>query len=137
MKIINDPKSSKTIATISKEGRIHTIFMGSMSAFSYDQLAFAHILMKRTQLNLIDMHKKGELVSVSVTLEQTSYEIMAKVGEYHTAGPTYEKMIKELTRLGVKEGLDKHGIKVRGVWILEPMEVWNQSPGPNAGTRVV
>jgi hypothetical protein len=137
MMLVNDPKSSKTIATLSKEGRIHTIYMGSMSAFSPDQLTFAHLLMKRTHQNLIEMQRSGGLVSVSVTLGQVSYEIMAKVKEYHTSGPTYDKMIETLTRLGIKEGLDKYGIKVRGVWIIEPVEVWNQGPGPNAGTRIV
>lgn len=137
MMLVNDPKASKTISTLSKEGRIHTIYMGSMSAFSPDQLAFAHLLMKRTHQNLKEMEKNGGLVSVSVTLEQASFEIMAKVKEYHTSGPTYDRMIEALTRLGIKEGLDKYGIKVQGVWILEPVEVWNQGPGPKAGTRIV
>jgi hypothetical protein len=137
MLLINDPKTSKTISTISKEGRIHTIYMGSLSAFSPDQLAFAHLLMKRTHQNLIEMQKGGGMVSVSVTLGQASYEIMAKVKEYHTGGPTYDKMIETLTRLGIKKGLDKYGIKVQGVWILELVEVWNQGPGPKAGTRIV
>jgi hypothetical protein len=135
--LVNDPKSSKTIATLSKEGRIHTIYMGSMSVFSPDQMAFAHLLMKRTHRNLMEMQKSGSLVSVSVTLGQTSYEIMAKIKDYHTSGPTYDKMIETLTRQGIKEDLDKYGIKVQGVWILEPVEVWNQGPGPKVGTRAV
>jgi uncharacterized protein len=137
MKIVNNPKSSKTIATESNEGRIHTIYMGSMTALSPEMLAFAHILMKRTHQNLRGMKGRGDLVSVSVTLEQVSYEIMAKVGEYQTSGPVYDMMIDVLTRQGVKEGLDKYGLEVLGVWTLEPMEVWNQSPGPGAGTRVL
>jgi hypothetical protein len=137
MRVVNDPKASKTIATKSSEGRIHTIWMGSLMAFSNDQLVFAHLLMKRTHQNLQEMKKKGDLVSVSVTLEQASYEIMANVMEYQTSGPLYDKMIEALTKLGIKEGLDKYGIKVLGVWVLEPVEVWNQGPGPKAGTKIV
>jgi len=137
MRVVNDPKASKTIATKSSEGRIHTIWMGSLMAFSPDQLVFAHLLMKRTHQNLQEMKKNGDLVSVSVTLEQASYEIMAKVKEYRTSGPLYDKMIEALTRLGIKEGLDKYGIKVLGVWVLDPVEVWNQGPGPNVGTKIV
>jgi hypothetical protein len=137
MRVVNDPKASKTIATKSSEGRIHTIWMGSLMAFTNDQLVFAHLLMKRTHQNLQEMERKGDLVSVSVTLDQTSYEIMAKVMEYRTSGPLYDKMIEALMRLGIKEGLDKYGIKVLGVWVLEPVEVWNQGPGPKAGTKIV
>jgi hypothetical protein len=137
MRVVNDPKASKTIATKSNEGRIHTIWMGSLMAFSHDQLVFAHLLMKRTHQNLQEMQKKEDLVSVSVTLEQASYEIMAKAREYRTSGPLYDKMIEALMRLGIKEGLDKYGIKVLGIWVLEPVEVWNQGPGPKAGTRIV
>jgi hypothetical protein len=137
LKVINNPKSSRTIATESTEGRIHTIFMGSLTALSPGKLSFAHILMKRTHQNLRAMKERGELVSVSVTLEQISYEVMALVGEYLTSGPTYDEMISVLTRLGVKESLDKYGMEVLGVWTLEPMELWNQSPGPCAGTRLL
>jgi hypothetical protein len=92
--------------------------------------------MKRTNQNLGEMKKGGEPVSVSVTLGQASYEIIAKVESYQTSGLAYDKIIEELERSGVKEGLDKYGMKGHGVWVLEPMEVWNESPGPSAGTRV-
>ena len=136
MILINDPKSSKTISTLSREGRIHTIYMGSMMAISSDRLAFAHILMKRTNRNLGEMREKGDPVSVSVTLGQASYEIIAKVEEYQTSGLAYDIIIEALMRSGVKEGLDRYGMKVHGVWILKPVEVWNESPGPSAGTRI-
>jgi hypothetical protein len=135
--LINDPKSSKTISTSTKGGRIHTIYMGSMMAISSDHLAFAHILMKRTNQNLGEMKEGGEPVSVSITLGQASYEIIAKVESYQTSGPAYNRIVEELERSGVKEGLDRYGMKVHGVWVLEPIEVWNESPGPSAGTRVV
>ena len=137
LKLVNNPMSSKTIATINPEGRIHTIYMGSMTALSSNMMAFAHILMKRTQSNLEEIKKNDGLVSVLVTLDQVSYEIMAKVRDYERSGPVYDAMMDVLVRLGVKESLDKYGMEVHGVWILDPMEVWNQSPGPGAGTRIM
>jgi hypothetical protein len=97
--------------------------MGSMMALSIDKLAFAHILMKRTNQNLGEMKKKTDLVSVSVTLGQASYEIIAKVIEYQTSGQAYDMIIESLMRSGIKEDLDRYGLKVHGVWILEPVEV--------------
>jgi hypothetical protein len=137
MKIVNDPKTARTISTRSPDGRIHTIFMGSMIASSPDELMFAHILMKRTQMNLEDMKNRGDLVSVSVTLEQASYEIMATVGDYQTSGPNVDHMIEVLKQLGVMERLERYGMKVYGIWTLIPQEIWEQSPGPRAGTRMV
>jgi hypothetical protein len=137
MSLVNDSKASKTISTISTEGRRHTIYMSSLMAISANQLAFARILMKRTNQNLEEMKKRGDTVSVSVTLGRASYKIIAKVEIYQTSGPVYDKVIEALKLSGVMEGLDKYGMKVQGVWALEPVEVWNESPGPVAGTRVV
>jgi len=134
--LVNDPKASKTFSTKSVLGRIHTIFVGSMLAVSPDQLAFAHILMKRTNQNLLDM-RKNDLLSVSVTLGMTSYEIIAKVKESRTSGPIYDMVVEALTRSDVEGNLVRYGMRVHGVWIIEPVEVWNESPGPSAGTRVV
>ena len=137
MLLINDPKASKTISTISTERRRHTVFISSLMALSVNQLALAHILMKRTNQNLEDMKKSGEPVSVSVILGRVSYKIIAKVESYQTSGPIYDEVTEALKLSGEMDGLDKYGMKVHGVWALEPMEVWDESPGPSAGTRVV
>lgn len=104
---------------------------------SPDELVFAHIMMKRTHRNLEDMKSKGELVSVSVTLESASYEIMTAVGEYLTSGPKVERMLGILTQAGIMKLVEGMGMKLLGVWTLIPEEVWDQRPGPQAGTRIV
>ncbi len=137
LKVINDPKSHKTIATRFPDGRIHTIYMGSLMALSPEELVFAHILTKRTHKNLQEMQMTGELVSISVTLDRTSYEIMTKVNGYHTSGPTYDQVMGSMEKSGFKQYLDHLKMKVYGVWSFKPIEVWNQSATKEAGTRIV
>lgn len=111
--------------------------MGSLMAPSPDELEFARIMMKRTHRNLEDMKNEGELVSVSVTKEWASYEIMTAVGDYLTSGPRVEHMLKVLEQAGVMERVEGMGMRLLGVWTLVPEEVWDQRPGPQAGTRIV
>ncbi|MDW5562382.1 MAG: hypothetical protein SA339_04075 [Methanomassiliicoccus sp.] len=136
-RVVNDPKASKTIATKFPDGKIHTIYMGSLISSSPDELVFAHILMKRTQQNLENMKREDELVSVLVTLESASYEIMVKVGDYLTSGPKVDDMVEVLKAQGIMERMERFGMKLLGIWILIPEEIWDQRPGPHAGTRIV
>jgi hypothetical protein len=55
--------------------------------------------MKRTHWNLEEMRNTGRLVSVSVTQEHVSYEIMARVRHYETSGPIYDAMIEVLKKI--------------------------------------
>jgi hypothetical protein len=137
MRVVNDLRAAKTIATRFPDGRVHTIYMGSLMAPTPEELMFAHIMMKRTHKNLQDMKSKRELISVSVTLEYASYEIMTAVGEYLTSGPKVENMLEVLTRAGIMERVEGMGMELLGVWTLIPEEVWDQRPGPQAGTRIV
>lgn len=137
MRVVNDIKAAKTIATRFPDGRVHTIYMGSLIAPSPDELVFAHIMMRRTHENLKDMKGKGELVSVSVTLGYESYEIMTSAGEYLTSGPKVDGMRGMLEKAGVMDKVEGMGMKLLGVWTLTPQEVWDQRPGPQAGTRIV
>jgi hypothetical protein len=137
LRVVNDIKAAKTIATRFPNGRVHTIYMGSLIAPTPDELVFAHIMMKRTHENLRDMKTKGELVSVSVTLGSESYEIMAAVGEYLTSGPKVDSMREMLGKAGIMDKVEEMGMRLLGVWTLIPMEVWDQRPWPQAGTRLV
>ena len=98
MKLMNEPGTSKTISTRSEDGTIHTIYMGSMTAFSADQICMAHVLMKRSQQNLIEMEKSGDPISISITNGMASYEVMAQVNGYQTSGQAFDMMIDALQR---------------------------------------
>jgi hypothetical protein len=128
IKILNDPKSTKVLGTKTPEGDIHMIPVGSLMAPKPDMIAFGAILMKRTSNNLENMKRKGELASVLVVKDMVSYEVRAEVKDYQTSGEMLDRMNAELKKLG---------LSARGVWILEPKEVWDQSAGPGAGKRIV
>jgi predicted CopG family antitoxin len=128
IKIINDPKSIKFLGTKTPEGRIHMICVGSMMTPKPDMIVFGTILMKRTYNNLENMKKKGESVSILIAKERNSYEIIAEIKDYQTSDEMLDKINAELKRIG---------LSAKGIWILEPKEVWNQSASPDARKRIV
>ena len=127
MKVINDPKASKVLATKSPEGVIHVIHVGSIIAPDPNTIAFASIFMKKTTGNLAEMKKKNELASVLVILGMEAYQIKSRIKGYGTSGPLFEKLSEEIK---------KFGLRVRCVWTLEPVEIWNQSASYEAGKKI-
>jgi hypothetical protein len=125
---VNNPKAGKTLATVRADGTPHIIQVGSVMAPSPDMIAFGAILMKETGKNLEATKKAGKMVSVLVTVEMKSYQVHAKVKDYATSGPLFDKMNEVLKGLG---------LKANGVWTLEPAEVWNQSASYEAGKKMV
>jgi hypothetical protein len=124
----NNPKAGKTLATVRGDGTPHIIQVGSVMAPSPEMIAFGAILMKETGKNLEATKKAGKMVSVLVTQEMKSYQVHAKVKDYVTSGPLFDKMNEVLKGLG---------LKANGVWTLEPEEVWNQSASYEAGKRIL
>ena len=128
LKVLNDDASIRVLATKSKDGDVHAIQVGSLKAPAPDTIIVGAILMKRTGKNLESMKAKGELVSILAGTQKESYEIRAKAKDFVTAGPMYDQM---------NAALQKMGLKASGVWVLEVKEVWNQSAGYSAGTKMV
>jgi hypothetical protein len=95
---------------------------------SPDMIAFGAILMKETGKNLEAAKKDKKKVTVLVTFEMKSYQVNAKVKDYVTSGPLFDKMNEVLKGLG---------LKANGVWTLEPTDVWNQSATYEAGKKMV
>ncbi len=128
LKIVNEIGAVKTLATMFPgERRLHTIQMGSLTAVSADRLIFGRVLTRRSHANLVEMKENSELASVLVNFEKRSYEIMAKPLEYAESGDVLDK---------INDILKPIGVKAFGVWTLEPVEVWNQCPGPWAGNKM-
>jgi uncharacterized protein len=128
VRLINDPESSRVLATHGKDGNIHAVQLGSIKAVSPSMIVLGAILMKHSSENLEAMKKKGELVSILAMKKIESYQVKAKVKDYQTSGPAFEKMDAVIKQMG---------LTLRGVWILEPAEVWNQSANYEAGKRIV
>jgi hypothetical protein len=128
MNTINDPNAFKVLATISDSGDVHAIQIGAMAAPAPGMIAVGAILMQHTSKNLENMQKENKMASVIMGKETDSYQVKTNIQAYQTEGPVFDAMETEVKKLG---------LDLRGVWILEPVEVWNQSASYDAGKRMV
>lgn len=122
--LFNSDQAVKVLATTSRNGMLHLVPLGSLRAPAPDTLVFAVILAKETHVNMEEALKNGGYVSALAVKGGEAYQVRCKAKAYVTSGPAYDTM---------NEALKARGMKAAGVWVLEPVEVLNQSPGPNAG----
>lgn len=125
--LFNDDQAVKVLATLSGNGMLHAVPLGSLRAVAPDTLVFANILAKETHANMSAALKTGGYASALVVKGGESYQVRCKARAYVTSGPAYDLM---------NEALKTRGMKAAGVWLLEPVEVLNQSPGPDAGKKM-
>jgi hypothetical protein len=122
--LFNNDQAVKVLATLSKNGMLHAVPLGSLRAPAADTIVFANILAKETHANLEETLKKDGYVTALAVKGGESYQVRCKAKAYITSGPAYDQM---------NEALKARGMKAAGVWLLTPAEVLNQSPGQNAG----
>lgn len=127
MKLVNDPATVKILATSDASGNVHAIQVGSLAAPSADMLIFGAILMKSTGKNLEEMKASGKKMSILVSGGKESYSISAAIKECQTSGPVVD---------GMNENLKALHLHANGVWIVEPVEVFDQSASQNAGSKI-
>ena len=125
--LLNDPQAIKIIASKSDEHKLHAVPLGSISAPNTTTIMLGKILMKETHANLERAVSKGDLVSILAVKGGEAYQVRCKVGEFATKGPIFD---------GLSAALKAKNMPLFGVWLLEPTEVIDQSPGPNAGKDI-
>ena len=131
--LFNDPAAIKVLATCSPENVVHVIPVGSMGAPDPNTIVFAAIFMKEAHENLKKAKENGALVSVLAAkavmdeMKLLGFQARCNVNKFDTAGPVY---------IGLRDALKKLGLEIRGAWILEPVEVINQSVGPDVGKTI-
>lgn len=123
--IINDPQAVKVLSTSSGEGMLHSVPLGSLSAPGPNVIALGKILIKETHANLEKALSNGGNVSVLAVKGGEAYQIRCKPKAFNTDGPIFQAMKEKLPNM-----------PLTGVWLLEPFEIINQSPGPDAGKRL-
>ncbi len=128
VKAINNEKNPTVLATVDADGNPHVIEAGSIRAPSNEMMIVAAILMKRTDKNLESMKKDSKIASFLVLDGMKSYEVRCKVMDFVTSGPLFD---------AVAEKIKQMGMTFRGVWTFAPIEVYNQSASPEAGTKMV
>ena len=79
-----------------------------------------------TQWENLEDEGDGALASVLVSRHRV-YLVLGKVKDANTSGPLFDKMNEELAKLKMS---------ARCVWTIEPVEVWDQSASPKAGTKI-
>lgn len=123
MALLNDQEATKVLTSVSAEGIPHSIVVGSTMAPQDDMVCAAEIMMQNTAKNL----EANSNVTVLVVKGMESYQVKAKVKARQTEGPLFDN---------VKAELEKIGLPCRGVWLFEPLEVYNQSAGADAGKKM-
>lgn len=123
IKLLNNKEATKVLTSVSKTGIPHSVVIGSTMAPQSDLICAAEVMMHTTAENL----KNSSNVAVLVVKGMESYQVIGKVKDHQTEGSLFETVKKELEKLG---------LPCKGVWLFEPLEVYDQSAGPNAGKRI-
>ena len=128
--LYNDPAAIKVLATKSGEN-LHVIPLGSLRVIDANTIVCATIYMREAHENLLAASETGSKVSTLAVKAgpggpPQAYQVRCRVKAFATSGPLFE---------GMKETIKKMGMEIRGVWILEPLEVLAQI-GPNAGKKI-
>ncbi|MBM5804941.1 MAG: hypothetical protein FJZ49_02580 [Candidatus Verstraetearchaeota archaeon] len=129
--LYNDPATLKVLATRSGEN-LHVIPLGSLRAPDANTIVCATIHMREAHENLQTAAETGTIVSTLAVkvvpgAPPQAYQVRCRVRSFVTSGPLFE---------GMREVIKKMGLDIRGVWVLEPTEVLNQFPGPQAGKKI-
>jgi len=117
------PESVKVLVTADKSGVPHAIVCGSIIAVDSKTLAVGEVLMKVSSKNLA----ANPNVAILAVKGLESYLVNAKVRARMTDGPVFT---------GMNEHLAKMKLRASAVWIFDPVSVYNQSAGPDAGKKL-
>jgi hypothetical protein len=126
--LLNERSAAKVLGTKSAKGEVHIINVGGAGALDPETIYIGEIFMKVTGQNLHDAKKDGSKVSVLVSKGYQSFEIKASVKDHATSGPVFEKM------KGIFASMK---FDLKGLWLLKPEEIWNQSPTWDAGRKII
>ncbi|MCQ2055962.1 MAG: hypothetical protein MJY64_00600 [archaeon] len=119
--IIASKEAIKVLGTVSSDGIPHAIVCGSFFATPDGKVGVGEILMKRAAENL----KKTKKATLLVEKDHASFELI----------------LKDATRLTGKELTDFNGklppkLQARALWMFDVSEIWDESAGPTAGSKI-
>jgi hypothetical protein len=128
MALVNDRAAAKILGTKTGKGDVHLINVGGSGAIDPETMFVGEIFMKASGENLKLAKSDGSRVSVLCSKGMESYEIRCSVKDHLTSGPVFDKM---------KEQFKAMKFDLKGVWLLKPEEVWNESPTWDGGRKIV
>ena len=123
MELIAAKETVKILVTSSSEGQPHAIVCGSIFATPDGKAGVGEILMKRASKNLKDTGK----VAIAIAAGPKAYEIILKNPVRSDSGPVFDDMKAKMAAVN---------LQCFAVWTFDVAEIWDESAGPTAGTKV-
>jgi len=122
--LLADKASTKVLVTVSDAGQPHAIVCGSIFVGPDGAtVGVGEILMKRAKANLAATGK----AAISVTAGPKSFELVLKNPKRADSGPVFENL---------KAAMAAMNLPCFAVWTFDVCEVWDESAGPTAGTKI-
>ncbi|AMK13425.1 hypothetical protein AUP07_0369 [methanogenic archaeon mixed culture ISO4-G1] len=123
MELIAAKETVKILVTSSSEGQPHAIVCGSIFATPDGKAGVGEILMKRASKNLKDTGK----AAIAIAAGPKAYEIILKNPVRSDSGPVFDDMKAKMAAVN---------LPCFAVWTFDVAEIWDESAGPTAGTKV-
>ncbi|MBW1850913.1 MAG: pyridoxamine 5'-phosphate oxidase family protein [Deltaproteobacteria bacterium] len=128
MKEIFNNQEVIALSTCSGEGVPNVVPMSAKKILDDDTILLSDQFFGKTLKNL----KENPKASVATWDGLEGYQIKGSV-TIETSGPVFEKTVQWIDEMGKKHGLP---LKCKGAVILKIEEIFNVSPGPEAGIKV-
>ena len=129
MKEIFNNQQAIALSTCSREGVPNVVPMSAKKILDDDTILLSDQFFNKTIKNLRDNPK----ASIAIWDNMEGYQIKGAV-TIETSGQIFEETAKWIDEMGKQLGLP---LKCKGAVILKIEEIFNVSPGPKAGEKVV
>ncbi|MBE6528729.1 MAG: hypothetical protein E7Z64_06200 [Thermoplasmata archaeon] len=123
IELMGAKETTKILVTVSSEGQPHAIVCGSIFVTPDGKAGVGEILMKRASKNLKDTGK----AALSIAAGPKAYELILKNPARADSGPVFEDM---------KAKMAAANLPCFAVWTFDVCEVWDESAGPSAGSKI-
>jgi len=123
IELMNAKETTKLLVTASAGGQPHAIVCGSIFATPDGKAGVGEILMKRASQNLKDTGK----AALTVCAGPKAYELILKNPARADSGPIFDDMKAKMAALN---------LPCFAVWTFDVAEIWDESAGPSAGTKI-
>jgi hypothetical protein len=123
IELMNAKETTKVLVTASSDGQPHAIVCGSIFATPDGKAGVGEILMKRASKNLKDTGK----AALTIAAGPKSFELVLKNPARADSGPVFEDMKAKMAALN---------LPCFAVWTFDVVEIWDESAGPSAGSKI-
>lgn len=123
IELMGAKETTKILVTVSSEGQPHAIVCGSIFVTPDGKAGVGEILMKRASKNLKDTGK----AALSIAAGPKAYELILKNPARADSGPVFEDMKAKMAAVN---------LPCFAVWTFDVCEVWDESAGPSAGSKI-